>query len=150
MWDLAKSLKVAKKCKSRGELKNKYPSAYKFLLGNHRSSLDSVLPRYKVKGFEKDMIRVDSYTHSATKQKHREFLRNLLIEKSIGRKDVLTFAGINLLDAKMYGSQKCSIFSVENDHKIYDQQLSEVQQYPFINTFKTDAFSFFKNPLFIP
>jgi len=142
---------LIKKYKTSSEFRKANAGAYNFIRNNCPELLKLSFPK-KLYGSSKENIlrkaKTDSYTDSSIKQEHRDLLRDLLRQKSTGRKDVFTLAGINMRDARMYGNQKCSVFSAEISKDIHAEQLPEISEYPYITAFNIDSLSFFKNELF--
>lgn len=144
---------LIKKYKTASDFRKANAGAYFFIMKNFPELLKTFFPKTKKTfGRSKENIlgksKGDSYVNSTKKQEHRDRLRDLLRQKSTGRKDVFTLAGINMIDARMYGNQKCSVFSAEKSKDIHSEQLPEISEYPYINAFNTDTLSFFKNDLF--
>jgi len=152
-WTEKEVKSLIKEYKTATEFRKANAGAYNFIRKNCPELLKLSFPKTKKPfGSSKENIlskaKGDSYVNSSKKQEHRDLLRDLLRQKSTGRKDVFTLAGINMRDARMYGNQKCSVFSAEISKDIHAEQIPEISEYPYITAFKTDTLTFFKNELF--
>jgi len=89
-------------------------------------------------------LKRPSYQVSAKKQEIREILANAVPDYG----KVITFAGAKLRDAKEYAGKKhATVISIEQEKKVYEDQLKEGSKYPSIlplHCKALDAFACFK------